>query len=57
MRLPQLVNRGEDGEALDFLEGVRVLEADFDFVGIADLVGNEVAHPELRGAEAIVNRA
>src|SRR5204863_27265 len=47
MLLPQLVNRRQDREALDFLERIGILEADFDFVGVADFVRNEIAHAKL----------
>src|SRR5208282_6007792 len=57
MFLPQLVNRAQNRVALDGREFFGVLEADFDVVSVADLVGNEIADGELRRAEAVENRA
>ena len=55
MLLPELVDRAQDRVALDFLERVRIFEADLQLVGLADAVGNEIADRELRRAQAVEN--
>src|SRR5439155_1985896 len=54
--LPQPVNSAENGVTLDGLELLRVFEADFQIVRPAHLVRDELAHRELRGAQAVEDR-
>ena len=54
--LPQFVNRGEDGVALDLFQRFGVLKADLELVGLAHTVRNEIANSELRGSEPVVDR-
>ena len=57
MLLPELVDGAENRVALDFLERVRIFEADLQLVSLAHAVGDEIADGELRRAQAVVNRA
>jgi len=51
MFLPELVNRAQNGEALDFPDRVGIgLKADFEFVSLADTFRNEVTNGELARA-------
>jgi len=50
MLLPQFIDRAQNGVTLDRLQGLGVFKAHFQFVGLADAVGDKVANSELRRA-------